>query len=565
MSEVLPLGIKIGKKHNELIEEKSKLPIKKNVKFFTSFSGQTNIEFCILQWKAKTKSWFILDGIPSKSGEEIEVTFEISKKGDLRVFTGSKNILKAVALSIKKIVGGSTKATKIADMCDYYNELNRNEEYYKILSIKEDASQDNIEEASKYKKRIYPKDSGERAIEEIRGIVNSASTALSTLENRAKYHVQRVFKKLKVKGRDYWRIEDIFKEFKDKERNLETVIKKGDSYIEKRVKEILNPKDQPLTGGLEITEGEAKQGGAKTLSIKNLRGDEEKITIHLSRSTKTGDKIRVPDKGGESEVIPGLIGDLVIEIKVSPAWMYWYNKGKFLETMGKHIDALRCYDKAVEINPNFAEAWFSKGVFYVAYIATIFDFSKIRRSGKLSSGEYPQYSIEPDGWIREVIVGYVAADLSRLIDVGYITPTPDIVDIKYPIVCFDKAIEINPKYADAWDMKGDYLYKIGRYQEAVNCCDKILEINPKYAGAWINKGNALSDLGRYEEAIRCYDKALEINPKFTEAWINKGDSLKNLKRYKEAIQAFQKFIELNPSEDDPSVKRAEKLILDLQK
>ena len=50
--------------------------------------------------------------------------------------------------------------------------------------------------------------------------------------------------------------------------------------------------------------------------------------------------------------------------------------------------------------------------------------------------------------------------------------------------------------------------------------DKALEINPRYAEAWNNKGLTLDELGKHQEAMKCYNKALEINPRDEMAWLN---------------------------------------------
>jgi tetratricopeptide (TPR) repeat protein len=63
---------------------------------------------------------------------------------------------------------------------------------------------------------------------------------------------------------------------------------------------------------------------------------------------------------------------------------------------------------------------------------------------------------------------------------------------------------------------------MNKYNEAIQCYDKALEINPRDAKAWNNKGLAYADMNKYNEAIQCYDKALEINPRDAEAWYNKG-------------------------------------------
>jgi tetratricopeptide (TPR) repeat protein len=112
----------------------------------------------------------------------------------------------------------------------------------------------------------------------------------------------------------------------------------------------------------------------------------------------------------------------------------------------------------------------------------------------------------------------------------------------------DKAVEIDPQLAYAWNNKGISLNNLSRYDEAITCYDKAIEIDPKYAAAWNNKGNSLNNLGRYDEAITCYDKAIEIDPKYATPWNNKGNSLHNVGRYDEAITCYDKAIEIDPKD-----------------
>ena len=56
-----------------------------------------------------------------------------------------------------------------------------------------------------------------------------------------------------------------------------------------------------------------------------------------------------------------------------------------------------------------------------------------------------------------------------------------------------------------------FLIDLGKYDEAIQCYDKAIEIDANYADAWNNKGNALDNLGKYDEAIQCYDSAIEID------------------------------------------------------
>jgi len=114
------------------------------------------------------------------------------------------------------------------------------------------------------------------------------------------------------------------------------------------------------------------------------------------------------------------------------------------------------------------------------------------------------------------------------------------------ILCYNKALEIDPRYIRAWGNKGLSLDHLGRYDEAITCYNKALEIDPRDTIPWYNKANSLGKLGRYDEAILCYNKALEINPRDTAALNSKGISLSDIGRFDEAITCYDKALEIDP-------------------
>jgi tetratricopeptide (TPR) repeat protein len=63
---------------------------------------------------------------------------------------------------------------------------------------------------------------------------------------------------------------------------------------------------------------------------------------------------------------------------------------------------------------------------------------------------------------------------------------------------------------DLLNNKGLALYATGKYHEAIENYDKALKINPNYADALNNKGNALLQLGKAEEAIDYYKRAYQL-------------------------------------------------------
>ncbi|MCE2507011.1 MAG: tetratricopeptide repeat protein, partial [Nitrosopumilaceae archaeon] len=58
--------------------------------------------------------------------------------------------------------------------------------------------------------------------------------------------------------------------------------------------------------------------------------------------------------------------------------------------------------------------------------------------------------------------------------------------------------------------KGSTFNELKKYEEATECYDKAIELNPDYPEAFYGKGSTFKELKKYKEAIECYDKAIEI-------------------------------------------------------
>ncbi len=71
----------------------------------------------------------------------------------------------------------------------------------------------------------------------------------------------------------------------------------------------------------------------------------------------------------------------------------------------------------------------------------------------------------------------------------------------------------------------------------------MLSLNPSNLKALWNKGNVLFDLNRYEDAIKSYDQFLIEIPNFLEILEKKAEAMINLNKPQEAIECYKDFIE----------------------
>jgi tetratricopeptide (TPR) repeat protein len=76
-----------------------------------------------------------------------------------------------------------------------------------------------------------------------------------------------------------------------------------------------------------------------------------------------------------------------------------------------------------------------------------------------------------------------------------------------------------------WKNQGDASSLLGKFQDVIRCYDKVLEINPRYFERLNNKGNVLADHEKLDVAIKCYDKFSGINSGNADAWLDKGTVL----------------------------------------
>ena len=123
-------------------------------------------------------------------------------------------------------------------------------------------------------------------------------------------------------------------------------------------------------------------------------------------------------------------------------------------------------------------------------------------------------------------------------------------EIEAALAAFDKAIEFNPQYSEAWNNKGVALDKLDQTENALVAVDRAIELNPRYSAAWYNKGVMLGKLNRPEDALAAYDRAIELNPRYSDAYYNKGVELGRLNRPEDALAAYDRVIELNPMDPE---------------
>ena len=81
------------------------------------------------------------------------------------------------------------------------------------------------------------------------------------------------------------------------------------------------------------------------------------------------------------------------------------------------------------------------------------------------------------------------------------------------------------------------------YGEAIRSYTKAIELNPKFAEAYYGRGSAAAMLNAYDKALADFDKVLEIDPADVEANYNKGLTYEIIGENEKALAEYKHFVE----------------------
>lgn len=125
---------------------------------------------------------------------------------------------------------------------------------------------------------------------------------------------------------------------------------------------------------------------------------------------------------------------------------------------------------------------------------------------------------------------------------------------------YEKALQFDPNYAEAYYGMGFAFYEQGMYKEAVDSFKKAIDINPDYAVAHDNLGISLLRLENIEEALIHFTRAkqstadvkspinfaVQLLPEYAEAYIYVGSLFAQRNKMDEALYYLRKAVELKP-------------------
>jgi tetratricopeptide (TPR) repeat protein len=116
------------------------------------------------------------------------------------------------------------------------------------------------------------------------------------------------------------------------------------------------------------------------------------------------------------------------------------------------------------------------------------------------------------------------------------------------ILDFDKAIELDPKFAVAYARRGATYQLQEQHQQAIPDFDKVILLDPKLDWAYARRGQVYDEQKQDEQAIADFDKAILLDPKLDWAYARRGQVYLNLRNVEAAKSNLAEASTLDPSD-----------------
>ncbi len=235
----------------------------------------------------------------------------------------------------------------------------------------------------------------------------------------------------------------------------------------------------------------------------------------------------------------GAIALLEKAVSLDHSFGYLNNLGNVYRAANRLEDAVSCYQKALQLNPQSADSHLNLGI-------ALTEQGEI--TGAIQAFE-SALSANPYHPRAHITLGDLLQSQGEL---------------DRAIASYQKAIALQPESFEALTSLGMAFYRKGYLQESQRTYEHALAIDPFSTAALSNIAATFYEQGRIDMATACYREVLNIQPHSPDAHINLGFLIGQQGQYQEAAAHYQQALQLEPQSNRAMMGLAELLAVQEQ-
>lgn len=209
-------------------------------------------------------------------------------------------------------------------------------------------------------------------------------------------------------------------------------------------------------------------------------------------------------------------------VVLNPDWATPNNQfilGNAFIQLDKPQEAIDCYQRAIQLRPDFHEAYYNLAV-AEAY----------QQNWKAAAAAFRKtLQLHPDHAESHYGLGKLAEQIEQ-------TQTA--------AAHYRRAIQLSPTFAAAYFSLGEALLKLRDWERALPICYRAMQLNPDSSWAYYNLGYALLRQQKWQAAFAALHRAMKLNATFPWTYYHLGQILLHQKQWEKAIAAFLAALQL---------------------
>ncbi len=238
----------------------------------------------------------------------------------------------------------------------------------------------------------------------------------------------------------------------------------------------------------------------------------------------------------------------------------WFNLGEQAARQGNRPQALKYYQQAVQLAPNFGSAyqrlaaitekmglWQESTIYYRRLLqlkesAVTPALPSSRK--QLSLQAHPSQNSPQQRLTTAALPGTDSAEYQASLGNSHAKKR----QWREAILHYQKALELNPKLAAACRNLARVFHQIGKIEQATSYWLQAIELNAQglQAEEYFQLGQNLSTQGKIPQAITCYRRAIQLQPTLINAYLHLGKLLTKAGEASQALLYYQEGIKHNP-------------------
>lgn len=208
----------------------------------------------------------------------------------------------------------------------------------------------------------------------------------------------------------------------------------------------------------------------------------------------------------------------------------YYSQGLGILSRDDYAKAVGYFEKATEIDPNYAEAWYQAG----------FCYGMLGRHNDALRASRQASKLRPDWAETFVNIGASSFALGQFKDAAeaYKQATKldsDNADSQYAlglslnklnrtdeeILAYKRAVALKPDFVNAFEHLGAAYFRQKRYPESLAAFEQLKNYRPD-AKTYNYLGESYFEMGKTQESVEAFNNAVSYNPNFDRARFNLG-------------------------------------------